>query len=137
MSGYPPAQPPLQPSGPQPYGYGPPYVLPEAPGATPAMVLGIISLVVLPVACCCGVGGLFSIALGILAIVFGVSARSRIAAAGGALGGGSKATAGIITGGIATGIAAILFVLVLVIGLSGGAFMNAINNVIATPTPSG
>ena len=137
MSGYPPAQPPLPPPGPQSYGYGPPYVLPEAPGATPAMVLGIISQVVLPVACCCGVGGLVSIALGILAIVFGVSARNRIAASGGVLGGGSKAMTGIITGGIAAGIAAILFVIVLVIGLSGGALVNAINNAIASPTPSG
>jgi len=73
--------------------------------------------------------------LGILGIVFGVSARNRINASGGTLGGSSRAMAGIICGGIAVGVAAILFILVLAVGLGSGAFLNAINNAIATPTP--
>lgn len=122
---------------PQPAGYGavPPFVLPDAPGAMPSMILGIIGLVVLPLGCCCGVGSLASVVLGILAIVFGVSARNRVRASGGTLGGDGKALAGIITGGIAVGIAAMVFILVLVVGIGGGAFLNAINNAIQTPSP--
>jgi len=125
------------PPGAQPYGYAgvPAYVLPDAQGAMPAMVLGIVSLVVLPLACCCGVGGLASVILGILAIVFGVQARNRVNASGGTLGGGGKAMAGIVCGGIAVGLAAILFILGLAIGLGSGAFLNAINNAIQTPSP--
>src|SRR5690348_9108648 len=59
---------PPPPASPQPYGYAAPYALPEAQGALPPMVLGIVSLVLLPLGCCCGVGGLASIVLGILAI---------------------------------------------------------------------
>jgi hypothetical protein len=128
--------PPPPAGSPQPYGYGAPgYVLPDAQGAMPAMVLGIVSLVVLPLACCCGVGSLASVVLGILAIVFGVQARNRVNASGGTLGGGGKAMAGIVCGGIAVGLAAILFILGLVVGLGSGAFLNAINNAIQTPTP--
>ena len=101
----------------------------------PAMVLGIISLVVLPVGCCCGIGFLASAILGILAVVFGVTARNRVRAAGGTVGGSGKAMAGIVCGGIAIGLAAILFILALAIGLGSGAFLNAINNAIQTPTP--
>ena len=129
--------PPPPAGSPQPYGYGgvPAYVLPDAQGAMPAMVLGIVSLVVLPLACCCGVGGLASVILGILAIVFGVQARNRVNASGGTLGGGGKAMAGIVCGGIGVGLAAILFILGLAIGLGSGAFLNAINNAIQTPSP--
>ncbi|TMD99491.1 MAG: hypothetical protein E6I72_00900 [Chloroflexi bacterium] len=126
---------PPPPGAPQPYGMGAPYALPEAQGALPAMVLGIVGLVLLPLSCCCGVGALPSVVLGILGIVFGVSARNRINASGGTLGGSSRAMAGIICGGIAVGVAAILFILVLAVGLGSGAFLNAINNAIATPTP--
>ena len=129
--------PPPPPLTPQPAGYGavPPFALPEAQGATPAMVLGIISLVVLPLGCCCGVGSLASVVLGILAIVFGVTARNRVNASGGTLGGGGKALAGIVCGGVAVGLAAILFILALAIGFGSGAFFNAINNAIQTPSP--
>ena len=125
------------PPSPQPYGYGAaaPYVLPDAQGAMPAMVLGIISLVLVPLACCCGVGGLASVILGILAIVFGVQARGRVNASGGTLGGGGKAMAGIVCGGIGVGLAAILFILALAIGLGSGTFLNALNNAIQSPTP--
>ena len=125
------------PPGGQPYGYGvvPAFVLPDAQGAMPAMVLGIISLVVLPLGCCCGVGSLASVVLGILAIVFGVTSRNRINASGGTVGGSGKAMAGIVCGGIAVGLAAILFILALAIGLGSGAFLNAINNAIQTPSP--
>jgi hypothetical protein len=98
------------------------------------MVLGIASLCVLPLACCCGVGGAVPLILGILAITFGVTARSRIAASQGALGGGGKATAGIVTGGIAVALAAVLIILVLVVGLSSGSLANYFNT-FASPSP--
>lgn len=125
------------PASPQPYGYGavPPIVLPDAQGATPAMVLGIVGLVVLPLGCCCGVGSVASVVLGILAIVFGVRARNLVNASGGTLGGGGKAMAGIVCGGIAVGLAVVVFILALAIGLGSGAFLNAINNAIQSPTP--
>lgn len=100
----------------------------------PAMVLGIVSLVALPVGCCCGVGSVASIAAGIAAIAFGVTARNRVAAAQGSLGGGSKATAGIVMGGIAIGLAVALLVLGFALGLGSGAFLNYLNS-IASPTP--
>jgi hypothetical protein len=125
------------PPAPQPYGYGgvAAYILPDAQGAMPAMVLGIISLVVLPLGCCCGIGSIASVVMGILAVVFGVQARNRISASGGTLGGSGKAMAGIVCGGIAAGLAAILFILGLVIGLGSGTFFNVINNAIQTPSP--
>ena len=121
-------------SYPQPYqpGYGPAQ---DAQGAMPAMVLGIVSLVVLPLACCCGFGGLAPLILGILAIVFGVMARNRITASQGALGGRGKAMAGIITGAIAVGLAVILIILVLAIGLGSGSIVNYLNS-FASPSPT-
>ncbi len=98
------------------------------------MVLGIISLVVLPVGCCCVVGNVMSIAAGIAAIVFGITARNRVGAASGSLGGGSRATAGIVMGGVATALAVLLFVISLAIGLGSGAFLNYLNT-IASPSP--
>ncbi len=100
----------------------------------PAMVLGIVSLCVLPLACCCGFGGAVPLVLGILAIVFGVTARNRITASQGALGGGGKATAGIVTGGVAVALAAVLIVLILALGLSSGSLANYFNT-FATPSP--
>jgi hypothetical protein len=75
------------------------------------MVLGIVSLAGLPLVCCCGFGELIALPLGITAVVFGVLARSRIAASQGALGGDGKALAGIVMGATAGGIAAVLFLL--------------------------
>lgn len=126
---------PPPPGGPQPYGAGATYGLPQAPGALPAMILGIVGLVLFPLSCCCGVGGLASIILGILAIVFGVMARNRINASGGTLGGSGKAMAGIITGGIAVGLAVIGAIVYFVFLASSGSILNALNNVIQSPTP--
>lgn len=125
------------PAAPQPYGYGavPPMVLPEASGATPAMVLGIISLVVVPLACCCGIGAGASIILGLIAVVFGIMARNRVNASGGTLGGGGKAMAGIITGGIAVALAVIGAIIYIALIASSGSIVNYLNSFI-TPTPT-
>lgn len=120
----------------QPSPYNPPYVVPDASGATPAMVLGIVSLCLLPLGCCCGIGGLASLILGILAVVFGITARNRIGASGGALGGRGKATAGIVTGGVAVGIAVVVILLVLLVGISSSTLGNYINS-FPSPSPSG
>ena len=123
--------PPAQPPGP-PYQYLPsPYGRQEAQYATAAMVLGILSLVLMPLACCCGIGELLIIPLGILAVIFGFTARSRIAASQGALGGDGKALAGIITGATGAGIGIALGFAILVFGITASTFTNAI------PTPSG
>jgi hypothetical protein len=98
------------------------------------MVLGIVSLCLLPLACCCGFGGLISLILGILAVVFGVMARNRITAAQDAIGGNGKATAGIVTGGIAVGLAVLLIILVLAVGLGSGTLANYFNT-FASPSP--
>jgi hypothetical protein len=132
----PPPPPPSMPQQPQPgYGGPAPYALPEAQGALPAMILGIIALVLLPLACCCGVGSLASIVLGILALVFGIMARNRINASGGTLGGSGKAMAGIICGGIAVGLAVIGAIVYFIFLASSGSILNALNNAIQTPTP--
>src|SRR6266511_3992026 len=107
--GAPPPPPPPPPPGgmqpqpyqPQPPGYQQPYVLPEAQGVTPAMVLGIVSVCLMPVGCCCWFLELLAVPLGVVAIVMGVNARNRVNASQGTLGGGGKATAAIVTGGIA------------------------------------
>src|SRR5207302_9037448 len=57
---------PPPPGAPQPYGVGAPYALPEAQGALPAMVLGIIGLVLLPRSRCCGVGAVPAVFLALL-----------------------------------------------------------------------
>jgi hypothetical protein len=95
------------------------------------MVLGIIALVFLPLGCCCGVGWLVVVPLGIAAIALGFSARSKATASQGLLGGGGKALAGIVTGGTAIGIAAVLFVLELIFRVGSGTFFN----VFVTPSP--
>jgi len=124
------------PAAPQPYGYGavPPIVLPEASGATPAMVLGIISLVIVPLACCCGIGSIAPIVTGILAVIFGFMARNRVNSSGGTLGGGGKAMAGIITGGIAVVLAVFGAILYIALIASSGSIVNYLNS-LQTPTP--
>jgi len=97
-----------------------------------AMVLGILSLCLLPLACFCGFGELIVIPLGIAALVLGFMARSRIAASQGTLGGSGKALAGIITGGTGLGIALVLGILILLFGLAFSSIVNSI----PTPTPS-
>ena len=94
------------------------------------MVLGIIALAFLPLGCCCGVGWLVVVPLGIAAIALGFSARSKATASQGTLGGG-KALAGIVTGGTAIGVAAVLFVLELIFRVGSGTFFN----VFVTPSP--
>src|SRR5207237_10920211 len=79
----PPGSPPpppqqYQPGSGQPYPYAPPYRVPDASGAVPAMVLGIISICALPLACCCGLGELVVIPLGIVAVLLGLVARNRV-----------------------------------------------------------
>jgi hypothetical protein len=111
--------------------------LPEAQGATPAMVLGIISVCVMPIGCCCWFLELLAIPLGVVAIFMGVNARNRVNASGGTLGGRGKAMAGIITGAVA----AVLGAIVLVIGVvftglnASGVLSNIVNQLGATPTP--
>jgi hypothetical protein len=95
------------------------------------MVLGILSLCLLPLGCCCGFGLLVVVPLGIGGVVLGFMARSRVTASQGALGGGGKALAGIVTGGTAIAIALVLFAIGLAFGLSSGAFLNRF----ATPSP--
>ena len=97
------------------------------------MVLGIISLFLLPLGCCCGIGELLVIPLGIGAVALGFSARGKITASQGTLGGEGRALAAIITGGTATAIALVLFVILLILGAATQGFLNAI----PTPTPSG
>jgi hypothetical protein len=74
------------------------YPRPEASEATPSLVFGIVSMAVLPLGCCCGVGYLVAIPFGIAGVVFGVMARNKIAASRGGLGGDGKALGGIVTG---------------------------------------
>ena len=101
------------------------------------MVLGIVSVVAMPIGCCCWYLELLAIPLGVVAVVMGVNARNRVNASQGTLGGGGKALAGIITGGIA----AILGLVVLVIGLiftglsASGVLSNLINQIGVTPSP--
>ena len=95
------------------------------------MLLGILSLFLLPLGCCCGIGEVLVIPLGIGAIALGFSARGKIMASQGALGGEGRALAGIITGGTAAAIALVLLVLLLMLGTVTQGILNAI------PTPSG
>lgn len=75
----------------------------EAPGATPAMILGIIAVVLAPIGCFCGFLEIVALPLGIVAVVLGFRARSRIAQSQGTLGGSGKALAGLITGFVGIG----------------------------------
>jgi len=99
----------------------------------PAMVLGIISICALPLACCCGLGEIIVIPLGIVAVVLGFVARSRISASQGALRGGGKALAGIITGATAAAIGIMLVVAIFVFGFVA----PSITNSFPIPSPSG
>ncbi|HET7420126.1 MAG TPA: hypothetical protein VFL27_07070 [Candidatus Dormibacteraeota bacterium] len=125
-------QPPPPPAGypQQPVPYGQPYGLPDAQGSLVSMILGIIGLVLTPLTCCCGVGAIVPLGLGIAALVLGFQARSKIAAAPGALGGSGKALAGIITGGTAVGISLVLLLLVVVLRVATPSILNAF------PTPT-
>jgi hypothetical protein len=109
------------------------YGQPEAQGATPAMVLGIVSVCLMPIGCCCWFLELLAVPLGVVAIVMGVNARNRVNASQGTLGGGGKATAAIITGGIA----AVLGLIILVLGLAlvGLNASGVLQNLIPSPTP--
>ena len=103
----------------------------EASGATPSMILGIIAVVLAPIGCFCG--GLLEIValpLGIVAVVLGFRARSRIAQSQGTLGGSGKALAGLITGFVAIGLALIVGVIVIFFAVSIGSLQNAF------PSPS-
>ncbi|TMD39651.1 MAG: hypothetical protein E6I89_04885 [Chloroflexi bacterium] len=121
-----------QPPPSQPYPSAPQALLPDAQYAMPAMVLGILSLCLLPLACFCGVGELIVIPLGIAAVVLGFMARNRIAASQGTMGGSGKALAGIITGGTGLGIGILLGIAILLFGLAFSSLVNSI----PTPTPS-
>ena len=97
-----------------PPGYGgqpfPPfqYPRPEASEATPSLVFGILSLVALPLGCCCGIGYLVALPLGAAGVVFGFNARNKIAASRGGLGGDGKALGGIVTGATALFVVVVL-----------------------------
>jgi hypothetical protein len=98
------------------------------------MVLGIVALAGLPVICCCGLGEFIVLPLGIIAVVLGVQARSRVAAGQGALGGDGKALAGIVMGATAGGIGLLLLVLYALGAIaSGGGMFNSFS----IPSPSG
>ncbi|HEX9100450.1 MAG TPA: DUF4190 domain-containing protein [Candidatus Dormibacteraeota bacterium] len=124
----PPGPPP--PFQPQPYPMVPGAMPMEAPGATPSMILGIIAVVLAPIGCFCGFLEIVALPLGIVAVVLGFRARSRIAQSQGTLGGSGKALAGLITGFVAIGISLIVGVLILIIGLSFATLQNSF------PSPS-
>jgi hypothetical protein len=103
----------------------------EASGATVSMILGIVAVVLAPLGCFCG--GLLEIValpLGIVAVVLGFRARSRVAQSQGTLGGSGKALAGLITGFVAIGLALIVGVIVIFFAVSIGSLQNAF------PSPS-
>lgn len=80
---------------------------PTAPEALWSLILGIGSII------CCG------LILGIPAIILGSSAKKKIAASGGALGGEGMAKAGVILGWISVGLSIVgfaIWVLVLIFG---------------------
>ena len=132
--GPPPAQPPMQPPGgfaPQPAPYGQPYALPDAPNSLLSMILGIIGLV-LSFLGCCGIFIVVPAGLGVAALVLGFMARGKISAAPGQYGGSGKAWAGIITGGVAV----VLSVLLLIIGIALGVGLRSLVNSFPTPTAS-
>jgi Domain of unknown function (DUF4190) len=77
---------------------------PTSGAAIASLVLGICGLVVCPLVC------------SVLAIVYGKNAQRDIAVSGNRLGGGSLATAGIITGWVGIGIC-VLAVLLIIFGI--------------------
>ena len=113
----------------QPVPYGQPYALPDAPNATLSMILGIIGAV-LSFLGCCGIFVVVPAGLGIAALVLGFQARGKIAAAPGQYGGSGKALAGIITGGVAVGLAVIL----LIVSIAAGVGLRSLVNSFPTPT---
>src|SRR5229473_8671910 len=138
----PPMQPPPPPPGMQPPGPPPPFqpqpypMVPGgmpmgAPGATPSMILGIIAVVLAPIGCFCGLLEIVALPLGIVAVVLGFRARSRIAQSQGTLGGSGKALAGLITGFVGLGWSLIwgAILLLVVIGV------NLLPNFVPTPSP--
>src|SRR5260370_11873730 len=141
----PPMQPPPPPPGMQPPGPPPPFQpqpYPMVPGgmpgmrdagATAALVCGIVSGALTAFGCCTyGLVELAALPLGIVAVVLGFRAPSRIAQSQGTLGGSGQALAGIITGfvGIALGV---IIGLLLVIGITAFATLQ---HPLPTPTPS-
>ncbi len=98
---------------PYPTGYGS-YGTPamQHPRAVPALVMGILSIVL---GLMCGVGGL----LGIGGIVLGRAARSEIDAQPGRWEGRSAANAGFITGTVGVVICALAVVVVILVVLTG------------------
>jgi hypothetical protein len=124
-------QPPPPPPGmPQPYPMVPGGMPIEASGATPSMILGIIAVVLAPIGCFCGFLEIVALPLGIVAVVLGFRARSKVAQSQGTLGGSGKALAGLITGFVAIGLSLIVGVLILIIGLSFASLSNSF------PSPS-
>ena len=110
---------------------------PEASGATASMILGIISLVLLPFGCCCGISEIVTLPMGVVAIVLGWQARSKASASRGVLGGEGRALAGLITGAISVAFAiVILLIFVLWFGFTALLTPNT-NFAIPSPTPSG
>ena len=94
------------------------------------MILGIIAVVLAPIGCFCGFLEIVALPLGIVAVVLGFRARSKIAQSQGTLGGSGKALAGLITGFVAIGLALIAGVLILIFAVSIGSLQNAF------PSPS-
>jgi hypothetical protein len=80
---------------------------PQAPRTEPMAIWSFVLSIVGALLACCWIG----LASTITAIPLGISARKRIRESGGTLTGDGLALAGIIIGSIATGLAAILFVL--------------------------
>jgi hypothetical protein len=97
------------------------------------MVLGIISVLLLPFGCCCGIPWLISAILGGVALALGFQARGRIAASSGIFGGGGKAMAGIIMGAISVGLGILLLLIyVLIFGIGS---VISVHTGLPSPTP--
>lgn len=109
-SSLPPGVPHPGPPGPSPYPGAPALVpgaaKPDAPGATPALIFGIVSAIAW---IACGLPGL----LGIVGVILGISAHKKIRESHGQLGGEGKATVGIALGSIGIIIALIYMVFIL------------------------
>lgn len=104
----------------------------NAPGATASMVCGIVSAALTPFGCCTyGLVELAALPLGIVAVVLGFRARSRIAQSQGSLGGGGQALAGLITGFFGIAIGLIVGILVVI----GIASLATLQNAFPSPTP--
>ena len=98
------------------------------------MVLGIVSMFALPLVCCCGVGQVLAIPAGVAAVILGFTARKKVTAGRGGLGGEGKALAGIVMGATAAAIGLILFIAFLgAFGLGGSGIFNQV----PSATPSG